>query len=155
MRPNSVTSPEDFTKRLFPTRQKSFRLAEVNHQIALSLYSCDNPIHEIALAMLELAIDHIPLGFTNFLNDYLFGRLGRDTAKAFKFMRDFNSITQTAVRIRLPRVLKADLERVIRNIRRLNNLLLKEEGHATRFIIQTHTHVFSRAKAFTTSGQNG
>ena len=150
MRPDSITSLEDFTKRLFAARQKSLRLAEVNHQVTLSLNPRDDPIHQVALTMLELAIDHIPFGFTDFLNNHLFCCLCCDAAKIFKFVRDFNGFIQVRVWIYLSSVFKADLKRVIRNIRRWNDFSLKVQGNGARFLIQAHAHVVSRAEAFTT-----
>ena len=155
VRPDSVPSLEDLTKRLFPARQKSLRFAEVNHQVTLSLNPRDDPIHEVALTMLELAIDHVPFGFTDFLNNHLFCCLRCNTAKIFKFMWNSNSFIQVRVRAYLSGVFKADLERVIRNSGCLNDFLFKVQGNNACFFIQTHTHILSPTEAFTTGRQDG
>ena len=78
-RSNAGATVIAFTRNLFASRQNGFDVAKLNDGYA-TLRTLNDAGHQLTDLSVEFIYSCVPLGFLEFLNNHLFGRLGADTA---------------------------------------------------------------------------
>ena len=93
---------ELFAEGLFPIRQEGFGLAQIDDVVAL-LVSLNDTHYEVAFTVLVLVINHLPFGFTDPLDDDLFGRLGCNATQStyIDLHRDAYLVAYGCLRVKL------------------------------------------------------
>src|SRR5262249_49107624 len=76
---DAISVAEQFTRQQFVTSHDGLAATEIGHHVSI-FHPFDDAVYDVANAVLEFLILAIALGFTDLLNDHLFGRLGRDTS---------------------------------------------------------------------------
>ncbi|ABV15621.1 hypothetical protein CKO_04568 [Citrobacter koseri ATCC BAA-895] len=91
---NTVARTEVFARQHIFTQDHGFSIAAQIQRDVVAVYFLHHAGDDFAFVLAELIDHHRTLGFTNFLYDNLFCRLGGDTVKGDRFNLIFNVVAQ-------------------------------------------------------------
>jgi hypothetical protein len=118
---------------LLRERQDGLRTSEVHDDCTL-LEAPDDPVDDLALAVLVLLVDVLALGFANALDDHLLGGLREDAPEARGVHLDADLVAHLRVGIEAPRLLLGDLRRRVGDL--VDHLAELEELDLSQILVE-------------------
>ncbi len=149
---NAVTGAIGFAGNLLLHRHDGLGPAEVHDHVAL-FKAPDDPVHDLALAVLVFVVHKIALSVPHALDDHLLGRLGRYPPKVGGIHLDTEAIADLRLQVEFPCHLDVDLR--LRVLHLLDHHLELEQLDFTRLFVEARLNLPMGAVPLLRGGQHG
>ncbi len=138
--------------RLLPSGHPRFRSPEVHNNVG-ALDALHRAVDQFADPLAVLRVDGVTLGFADFLENDLLGRLRGDPAEHVRGLGNLDLAVQVHLRIEFTPLFQADFMVGVLNL--LHHLLARDHPHGPRFLVEVRFELFGRLVVFPSRHKDG